>query len=201
MKNVVFWDTTTVCASCENRRSGGTYCFNLKGEKSMSPLCSQCKCTSRRTAKSASCNGIAAKTSDRTLSSMGRLIIDTFDEATAGQLYLYGNRHDDGDTVARGFLPRPSWGASSLQTKGTQSLFRLKMEAICSSETSVLTKPQGVVISKKTTFLEINVIFRIRVHAAAHGQITPSHFTHSSDSRSEDWGAHKIEFNMFSDKR
>jgi hypothetical protein len=36
-----------------------------------------------------------------------RLII-TFDKATAGQLYLHGNRHDNADTVARGSLPFPT---------------------------------------------------------------------------------------------
>jgi hypothetical protein len=34
----------------------------------------------------------------------------TFDEATASQLYLRGDRHDYGDIVARGFLSSPSWG-------------------------------------------------------------------------------------------
>jgi hypothetical protein len=56
-------------------------------------------------------------------------------------LQLRGNeRHDYGDTGARGFLPRTSWVTSSLQTSRNQSPFTLKMEAICSSETSVLTE-------------------------------------------------------------
>jgi hypothetical protein len=64
----------------------------------------------------------------------GRLII-TFDETTACQLYLRANRHNNGDTVARCSLPRPSWGTSSLWTKAPTL-----MEAICSSATSVLTR-------------------------------------------------------------
>jgi hypothetical protein len=36
----------------------------------------------------------------------GRLII-TFDEATACQLRIHGTRHENGDNVARGSLPRP----------------------------------------------------------------------------------------------
>jgi hypothetical protein len=38
--------------------------------------------------------------------------------------------HDNRDTVARGSLPRPSLGASSLRTKRYQSIFTLKMETM-----------------------------------------------------------------------
>jgi hypothetical protein len=64
----------------------------------------------------------------------------TFDEGTAGQLYLHGNRHDKGDTLARGSLPRPSWGTSWWRTKRTSMFFTLKMEAIRSSEKSDLSR-------------------------------------------------------------
>jgi hypothetical protein len=62
-----------------------------------------------------------------------------FDEATACQLYLHGNRHDTGDTAVRCSRPRPLGSASSLRTKGTPESLTLNMEAICSSETPFLT--------------------------------------------------------------
>jgi hypothetical protein len=42
-----------------------------------------------------------------------RLII-TLDAATACQLHLHGNRHDNGDIVARGSLTRPPCGTFPL---------------------------------------------------------------------------------------
>jgi hypothetical protein len=52
------------------------------------------------------------------------------------------HRYDNGDTVVRGCLPRPLSDTTSLQTKRTQSL-TLKIEAICSSETSYLRRTAG----------------------------------------------------------
>jgi hypothetical protein len=68
--------------------------------------------------------------------SSGRLII-TFDEATAGKLYLQGTRHINVDTDARGTFLRPPLGISSLKAKGTRECITLNMEAICCSEISV----------------------------------------------------------------
>jgi hypothetical protein len=49
-------------------------------------------------------------------------------------------RHNRGCAVARGSLSRPSCGTSSLRGRKTQSSITLKIEAICSSETSVHTR-------------------------------------------------------------
>jgi hypothetical protein len=55
-------------------------------------------------------------------------------EATAHEQWLRGNRHDGGSAVTRGSLPRPLCGISPLRA------ITLKMEALLSSETSVLTR-------------------------------------------------------------
>jgi hypothetical protein len=93
----------------------------------------------------------------------GRLII-TFDKVASDQLYLHGNKQDNGDTFAWGCLLRPSWGTSSLKTKGTQDSLTLKIEEKYSSETSVLTIvtrrhiPEGSIIfcyRRENTVLQI----------------------------------------------
>jgi hypothetical protein len=66
---------------------------------------------------------------------------EIFGEATAiDSHYTVTDRHKCGDAVARGSLSHPPWGIASLRAKTIQNPITLKMEAVYSSEMSVLSR-------------------------------------------------------------
>jgi hypothetical protein len=100
----------------------------------------------------------AVKASNLTLlSSMGRggggERINKFDEATVGQLYINGNRHDTGDNRSMR-LSSPSVVRYILTAKqGDSQSFILTIEVVCSSETPVLKRTTRRGDIQKTTSL------------------------------------------------
>jgi hypothetical protein len=126
MKNAVFCNMMTPCGSCMNRRFREIYCFHLQGER----LCA-----------------LFVLCEDEPLVGRGREPFGMVPPTTywtkqwvVNNNSTVTNRHDCGGVVAGGSLHRPSWGATSQRTRRTQSFFNLKINAIRSSETSVLTK-------------------------------------------------------------
>jgi hypothetical protein len=59
LKNAVFWNVMRPCGSCKNGCFGGTYRLHFQDEILWDPLCLQPGCTSRRTRKRSSFNGIS----------------------------------------------------------------------------------------------------------------------------------------------
>jgi hypothetical protein len=59
MKNAVVWHMMTPRGSCKNRSFGGTYPIHLPGNNNQILPSSHRGCTSRRTRKRTSCNGIS----------------------------------------------------------------------------------------------------------------------------------------------
>jgi hypothetical protein len=148
LKNVVFWDMMTACGSehkieviCSSEMSVLTRTTQLHHI----PEDSIFHCYCRENVKS------------YIVVLCERLII-TFDKATACQQYLQVNRHDSGDTIARSSLHHLSWGMSSLQTKGTQSLSPWRWRRYVSLKCQFLHEPRLVIISQKTAIFIVTTV-------------------------------------------
>jgi hypothetical protein len=91
--------------------------------------------------------------SPNVFASMGRLIVDTYKEATGSQLYLHVKRHDLGDCAARRSVPCQSWGTSSLVTRGTLVFSLRRSIRYFPPKRQLLQETHGTVISKHTACL------------------------------------------------
>jgi hypothetical protein len=68
------------------------------------------------------------------------------------------DRHDDGDTVARGSLPRPPWGTFSPRTKGAQNISPWRWRQYIPLKRRFLQEPHYVITSQETAFFRtVNV--------------------------------------------